>query len=49
LAANANSVNPKNINRACMSMSDFLLRFMDAEFTRKIDDCYERIHSKGEK
>lgn len=49
LAANANSVNPKSINRACMSMSEFLLRFMDAEFTRKIDDCYERIHSKGEK
>ena len=49
LAANANGVNPKNANKACLSVSDFLLRFMDVEFTRKIDDCYERIRSKGAK
>ena len=48
LAASANGVNPKNINKACVSVSDFLLRFIDAEFTRKIDDCEQRIRSKGE-
>lgn len=46
LAANANGVNPRKIHASCMSVSDFLLRFMDAEFTKKIDACYERIRSK---
>lgn len=46
LTANANGINPKNINKACISVSDFLVRFMDAEFTRKINDCYKRIRSK---
>lgn len=49
LAANTNQVNTRKIHASCVSVSDFLLRFMDAEFTRKIDDCYERIRSKGEK
>ena len=33
--ANANGINPKNVNKACMLVSDFLLQFMDAEFHRK--------------
>lgn len=46
LTANAGGINPRNVNKACMLVSDFLLHFMDAEFTRKIDACYERIRAK---
>lgn len=46
LTANANGINPKQVNKACMLVSDFLLRFVNAEFTRKIDDCHERIAKK---
>ncbi len=46
LTANANGINPKNVNKACMLVSDFLLRFMDAEFTKTIDACYDRIAAK---
>ncbi|MDP9474605.1 MAG: hypothetical protein M3R38_02720 [Actinomycetota bacterium] len=48
LTAHANGINPKNVNKACMLVSDFLLRFMDAEFTHKIDACYARIAEKGQ-
>lgn len=44
---NANGINPKSVNKACTSMSDFLLRFMDAEFTRKIEACHHRIEAKN--
>ena len=47
LCANANGVNPRDVHASCNSVSDFLLRFMDAEFTRKIDACYDRIHAKA--
>ena len=43
LTANADDINPWKVQNACTPVSDFLLRFIDAEFTRKIDDCYERI------
>lgn len=46
LAANANGVNPRKVNKACMLVSDFLLRFMDAEFTKTIDACCKRIADK---
>lgn len=46
LAANANGINPRRIYASCMSVSDYLLRFMDAEFTKTIDTCYERIAAK---
>lgn len=46
LSANADGINPRKVHKACMSVSDFLLRFMDAEFTKKIDTCYERIRDK---
>lgn len=48
LTANVNGVNPRKIHASCISVSDFLLRFMDAEFTKKIDACYERIRAKGD-
>ncbi|MEJ7819642.1 MAG: hypothetical protein WKF44_04990 [Rubrobacteraceae bacterium] len=46
LCANVNGMSPKSIHSACMSISDFLLQFMDAEFTKKIDACYDRIAAK---
>lgn len=48
LCANANGMSPQAVHSACMSVSNFLLRFMDAEFTKKIDACYERIRAKGD-
>lgn len=46
LTANVRGVNPKNVNKACMLVSDFLLRFINAEFTRQIDACHDRIRDK---
>lgn len=46
LTAHAKGVDPKKVNGACMLVSDFLLRFMDAEFTKTIDACYDRIAAK---
>ncbi|MBF2017950.1 MAG: hypothetical protein IGS23_22700 [Rivularia sp. T60_A2020_040] len=37
LCAHSNRVNPKNVYSICTSVSDFLLAFMDAEFSKKID------------
>jgi hypothetical protein len=47
LSATADRINPKSVNKACGLVSDFLLRFMDAEFTRKIDECVDRIRANG--
>ena len=41
LTANADNINPWKVQKACVLVSDFLLRFMDAEFTRKIDEYYK--------
>lgn len=46
LCANVSGMSPRAVHAACMSVSDFLLRFMDAEFTCKIDACYARIAEK---
>ncbi len=46
LSPNVNRASPRDIHASCWSISDFLLRFMDAEFTKKIDACYERIRAK---
>lgn len=46
LSAHANGASPRDVHASCMSISDFLLSFMDAEFTKKIDACYERISAK---
>jgi hypothetical protein len=37
LTANANRINPRNVYTICIVTSDFLLSFMDSEFTKKID------------
>jgi len=37
LTAHANRVNPRRAHGICLAISDFLLDFMDREFTRQID------------
>jgi hypothetical protein len=37
LTAHANRINPQRVHGICMTISDFLLDFMDREFTRQID------------
>jgi hypothetical protein len=45
LCAHSNGINPKNVYSICTSISDFLLNFMDAEFTKKIEEYYSaRTH-----
>ena len=36
LTAYANDIKPKVVNKLCMELSDFLLDFMDNEFTKKV-------------
>lgn len=38
LTAHANRVNPRRAHVICLAISDFLLDFMDREFTRQIDE-----------
>jgi hypothetical protein len=45
LCAHSNGVNPKNVHSICASISDFLLTFMDAEFAKKIDESYSKLHN----
>ncbi|MBA3921067.1 MAG: hypothetical protein H0X31_04885 [Nostocaceae cyanobacterium] len=45
LCAHSNGVNPKNVYSICASISDFLLAFMDAEFAKKIDEYYNKLHT----
>lgn len=45
LCAHSNGVNPKNVYSICTSISDFLLTFMDAEFSKKIDEYYSKLHT----
>lgn len=37
LSANVGGMNPQDVYAACSCISDFLLQFMDAEFTKKIN------------
>jgi hypothetical protein len=43
LAAHSNDIKPKQISRACEIVSDFLLDFMDSDFTRRIVEYYDRV------
>ena len=43
LTANANRINPRNVYTICKVTSDFLLDFMDREFTKKIDAYCARV------
>jgi hypothetical protein len=38
LTAHANNVNPDHVNLVCACISDFLLNFMDAEFTKFFEE-----------
>jgi hypothetical protein len=42
LCANSNKIKPENVNMICVLLSDFLIDFMDAEFTKKIEDYYAK-------
>jgi hypothetical protein len=44
LCAHSNCMNPKNVNSICISISDFILNFMDTEFTKKIEDYYNKVY-----
>ncbi|MBD2773872.1 hypothetical protein [Iningainema tapete] len=44
LCAHSNRINPKNIYSICTSISDFLLNFMDAEFSKKIEEYYSNVY-----
>ncbi len=44
LCAHANGINPKNVYSICTSLSDFLLNFMDAEFSKKIEEYYNKLY-----
>lgn len=45
LCAHSNGINPKNVYSICISISDFLLAFMDAEFAKKIDESYSKLYT----
>ncbi len=49
LSAGAAGLRSTNLHPLCMSVSDFVLDFIDAEFTKKVDACYERIHAEETK
>lgn len=46
LSANANKINPIKVAKICRAISDSLLKFMDDEFSEKVDDCYEKYKYK---
>ncbi len=49
LSAGAAGLRSTNLHPLCMSVSDFVLRFIDAEFTKKVDACYKRIRAEEAK
>ena len=46
LTANANGITPARAYKACTLISDFLLDFMDAEFTKSVNELEKRIDEK---
>ncbi|KYC39496.1 hypothetical protein WA1_32805 [Scytonema hofmannii PCC 7110] len=44
LCAHTNGIYPKNVSSICTSISDFLLNFMDAEFSKKIEEFYKKLY-----
>jgi hypothetical protein len=40
LASNSHDINPKQVARACKGISDFLLVFMECDFTQRIVEYY---------
>ena len=45
LCAHSNGINPKDVYSICTSTSNFLLNFMDAEFTKKIEESYSKVYT----
>ena len=43
LTANANGINPQAVSTICQSTPDFLIRFMDCEFSKVIDTYCAKI------
>lgn len=43
LTAHANRLNVKRVHRICMTVSDFVLDFVDADFTRRINEYCEAV------
>lgn len=43
LCAHSNEIKPRNVHKVCISLSDFLLNFMDTEFTRKVEGARFRL------
>jgi hypothetical protein len=43
LTANVNRINPKHLYRESVRLSDFLLAFMDAEFTKKVKEYESKL------
>jgi hypothetical protein len=48
LAANAHDINPNQVSRACKVISDFLLDYMEYDFTKKIGEYYRTVASTRE-
>jgi hypothetical protein len=48
LAANSSDINPNQVARACEGLSDFLLGFMECDFSRRVVGYYQRIAQKKE-
>lgn len=49
LSAGANGLRSSNLQPLCISVSDFLLNFIDVEFAKKVDACHERIRAEEAK
>jgi hypothetical protein len=43
LSANANDIEPRRVARACAVISDFLLEFMECDFSRRIAVFYQSL------
>jgi hypothetical protein len=45
LTAHANGINPRKVYKLCTRLSNFIVDFMDAEFTNKIKEYQLRLES----
>jgi len=48
LTANASDINPNQVSRACEGLSDFLVKFMESDFSKRIVGYYDRTVRKGD-
>ena len=45
LSPHANQANPKAVNQICHILSQFLLDFMDREFSSRVEKCFDDIQN----